>query len=400
MKTNRLLAITVTPFALWLAAGVSALAQGVSGLPPDVYADSRNRLPLPMRDELSDAHKKAYDAAFAHTGSLEGLRGMAGVVLHGSSGEIRFESPAGRRLTELAILVGARNAEQNFEWSLHVGEALRQGLEKNIIDIVRLKQPPATWGNAIGEKEAAIITLGREMAEQHRVSSQTYARALKALGKVALVDLSITMATRANETPLIWVDQHMPLDFVEVAPLPINIIKSPPDIFPLSRSRLRQREGQRPPTPGRTLSPPGMGPGQIALTQAGGKYLDIMVGKPLRALALLVTARELDQQVMWTEHEPEARKLGLSAAAIEAVRDRKPTTGLPAKEAIVIQMGRELLGAHHVAPETYAKAVDLFGERDALDLATEIGEHAEEAGLLNIFDQQLPAGVKPLLPMQ
>ena len=54
---------------------------------------------------------------------------------------------------------------------------------------------------------------------------------------------------------------------------------------------------------------------------------------------------------------------------------------------------------HHVAPETYVMAVDLFGERDALDLATEIGEHAEEAGLLNIFDQQLPAGVKPLLPM-
>jgi alkylhydroperoxidase family enzyme len=318
-----------------------------------------------------------------------------GLLLHGSSGEIRFESPAGRRLTELAILVGARHAEQNFEWSLHMDEALRQGLEKNIIDIVRLKQPVV----GIGEKEAAIITLGREMAEQHRVSSETYARALKALGKVALVDMAITLAIRANETPLIWVDQHMPLDYVSAAPLPIDIIDSPPDIFPQSRNRVRQREGQRPPTPGRTLAPYGMGPGQIQLTQAGGKYLDIMVGKPLRALALLVTARELDQQVMWTEHEPEARKLGLSAEAIEVVRDRKPTTGLPAKEAIVIQMGREMINVHHVAPETYVEAVDLFGERDALDLATEIGEHAEEAGLLNIFDQQLPAGVKPLLPM-
>jgi hypothetical protein len=66
---------------------------------------------------------------------------------------------------------------------------------------------------------------------------------------------------------------------------------------------------------------------------------------------------------------------------------------------MVIQMGRELLSVHHVSPKTYAKAVDLFGERDALDLATEIGEHAEEAGILNAFDQQLPAGVKPLLPM-
>jgi alkylhydroperoxidase family enzyme len=395
MKFIRLLALMLITSTVWFATGVPVAAQGGPGLPPDVYADSGNRLPLPIREELDDKHKKSYDDAYARTGSVEGLRGMAGIMLHGSSGDIRFESPAGRRLTELAILVGARHAEQNFEWSLHMDEALRQGLEKNIIDIVRLKQPAV----GIGEKEAAIITLGREMAEQHRVSPETYARALKALGKVALVDLAFTMARRANETPLIWVDQHMPLGYVSAAPLPIDIIESPPDIFPQSRSRVRQREGQRPPTPGRTLAPYGMGPGQIALTQAGGKYLDIMVGKPLRALALLVTARELDQQVMWTEHEPEARKLGLSAEAIEIVRDRKPTTGLTAKEAIVIKMGRELLNVHHVAPETYAEAVDLFGERDALDLATEIGEHAEEAGLLNVFDQQLPAGVQPLLPM-
>jgi hypothetical protein len=395
MKFIRLLALMLITSTIWFATGSLVAAQGGPGLPPDVYADSGNRLPLPIREQLDDKHKKSYDAAYAHTNSVEGLRGMAGIMLHGSSGDIRFESPAGRRLTELAILVGARHAEQNFEWSLHMDEALRQGLEKNIIDIVRLKQPAV----GIGEKEAAIITLGREMAEQHRVSPETYARALKALGKVALVDMAYTMARRANETPLIWVDQHMPLGYVSAAPLPIDIIESPPDIFPQSRSRLRQREGQRPPTPGRTLAPYGMGPGQIALTQAGGKYLDIMVGKPLRALALLVTARELNQQVMWTEHEPEARELGLSAEAIEVVRDRKPTTGLTAKEAIVIKMGREMLNVHHVSPETYAEAVDLFGERDALDLATEIGEHAEEAGLLNVFDQQLPAGVQPLLPM-
>ena len=395
MKFNCLLALTLTTCTIWLAASAPAVAQGGPGLPSDVYADSKNRLPLLMRDELDDKHKQSYDAAYARTNSVEGLHGMAGIILHGSSGNIRFESPAGRRLIKLAILVGARNGEQHFEWSLHVDEAIRQGLEMNIIDIVRLKQPPV----GIGEKEAAIITLSREMAEQHRVSPQTYARALKALGKVALVDIAITVSRRANQTPLIWLDQHMSLDYVDVAPLPINIIKSPPDIFPQSRSRIRQREGQRPPVPGRTLAPFGKGPGQISLTQTGGKYLDIMVGKPLRALARLVTARELDQQVMWTEHEPEARKLGLSAAAIEAVRENKPTTGLSAKETIIIEMGREMLTVHHVAPETYAKAVDLFGERDALDLATEIGAHAQEAGMLNIFNQQLPAGVNPLLPM-
>jgi alkylhydroperoxidase family enzyme len=392
MKSQHSFVMAMIISVLALACAVSAGAQ----LPRDVYPDSRNRLPLPKREELDDVQKKAYDEAFAKTKSLEGLRGEAGIVLHGSSGEIRFESPAGRRLTEMAILVGARNSEQNFEWSLHVGEALRQGVEREIIDIIRLKKPVT----GLGEKETAIITLGREMAEQHRVAPATFANALKVLGKAELVDLAVTLATRANETPLIWVDQHMPVGFQPVAPLPINIIESPPDIFPISRSRLREKEGQRPPTPGRTLSPAGMGPGQIALHQAGGKYLDIMVGKPLRELAVLAVARELDQQVMWTEHEPVARKLGVSAKTIETLRDRKPTTGLSAKESMVIQMVHELIALHHVAPETFAKASDMFGERDALDLATEIGDHARTAAVLTVFDQHLPAGVKPLLPLK
>ncbi len=395
MKQNRLLALTLIISTLWLVACTHVTAQGSPGLPPDVYADSRNRLPLPVRDELDARHKETYDAIIERTGSVEGLRSIEWIALHGSSGNVRFESPAGRRLIELAILVGARHNQQNFEWSLHVGAAIDEGLEMHIIDIVRLKQPPV----GIGEKETAIITLSREMNEQHRVSPETFARAHRALGTVSLVDLAVTLAYRSNQTNLVWVDQHMPLGYEVQAELPIEIIESPPDIFPQSRSRLRQKEGQRPPTPDRTLAPYGMGPGQIALTQTGGKYLDIMVGKPLRALARLVTARILNQQVMWTMTEPQARELGLRNAAIEVARDNKPTTGLTEREAMVIQMGRELLSDHRVKPATYVKAVDLFGERDALDLATEIGEHAREAGILTIFDQQLPEGVQPLLSM-
>jgi hypothetical protein len=402
---------TLTSLVLVVAiARTVAVAQTAGSLSPDVYPDSRNRLPLVKRDELTAERQKAYDAAFATTKSTAGLQGEAGIRLHGAAADIRFESPLGRRLTELAIIVGARHAEQNFEWTLHVEEALRQGLEMPIIDVVRYKKP--TEGvPGLGDKESAIINVGREMAEQHFVSPVTFAHALKALGRGNLVDMVVTMATRANETALIWVDQHLPLDWQEKAPMGINIIPAPPDIFPKSRSRLRQKEGQRPGTPGRTLSPDGMGPGQIALHSAEGKFLDAIVGPRLRELAVLVTARELDQQVLWTEHEPIARKLGLSSATIEVVRDRKPmsvTGGLDVKPlpldldekvGIIIAMGRQLLSRHHVAPETYVRAVELFGDREALDLATEIGDHAATAGILNAFDQQLPPGVMPLLPI-
>jgi 4-carboxymuconolactone decarboxylase len=376
--------------------GGNSVSAKVDQFPKDVYPDSRNRLPLVKREDLDEKGKKAYDAAFATTNSIAGLQGEAGIRLHGGREEVRYESPLGRRLTELAIITGAREGEQDFEWTLHSEEALRVGLEISIVDIVRYGKPVT----GLGEKETAIIMVGREMAEKHNVTPETFMQAFKALGKSNIVDMVVTMATRANETPLIWADQHLPLDWKRVAPMPINIIPSPPDIFPDSRSRLREMEGQRPGVPGRTLSPDGMGPGQISLHGGGGKFLEANLGRRLMELAILVTARELDQQVEWTFHELEARKQGLEPAIIDIVRYRKPATGLGEKETAIIQAGRELIGKHHVSPETYAHAVSLFGERDALDLASLIGQHAATAGILTAFNQQLPVGQKPLLPIQ
>ncbi len=408
MKTWRSIAVSIVIGVVALA-GVGLrvmVAQSSAGqggnspsaradrLPKDVYPDSRNRLPLVKREDLDEKGKKAYDAAFATTNSIAGLQGEAGIRLQGGTEDVRYESPLGRRLTELAIITGARESEQNFEWTLHAEEALRQGLEMSIIDVVRNKKPVT----GLGDKETAIIEVGREMAEKHNVTSETFAQALKALGKSNLVDMVVTMATRANETPLIWADQHLPLDWKELAPMPITVIPSPPDIFPDSRSRLRQMAGQRPGVPGRTLSPDGMGPGQIQLHAGGGKFLEANLGRRLMELAILVTARELDQQMEWTLHEPEARKQGLEPAIIDIVRYRKPATGLGEKETAIIEAGRELIGKHHVSPETYAHAVSLFGERDALDLASLIGQHAATDGILTVFNQQLPAGQKPLLP--
>ncbi len=119
------------------------------------------------------------------------------------------------------------------------------------------------------------------------------------------------------------------------------------------------------------------------------------------ALAVLITAREHDQQYGWTMHEPAARRDGLDPAVIDVVRLRKPVTGLGEKEAILIQFGRELFGKHYVAADTYARAKQVFGQRDLSDFVTGImAPQAREATLLTAFDQQLPAREKPLLPIQ
>ena len=133
---------------------------------------------------------------------------------------------------------------------------------------------------------------------------------------------------------------------------------------------------------------------------AGLKSLESSQGPALMALAILVTAREHDQQYDWTMNETAARQDGLAPAVIDVVRLRRPLAGLGEKEAILIQFGRELFGKHFVTAETYARAKQVFGQRDLSDIVVGLmAPHAREATLLTAFDQRLPLGRQPLLPI-
>ena len=116
-------------------------------------------------------------------------------------------------------------------------------------------------------------------------------------------------------------------------------------------------------------------------------------------LAILVTAREHDQQYEWTMNEATARENSLEPITIDIVRGRKPLMGLGEKEAAIIQFGRELFGKHTVTAETYARALKSFGETDLADLVALMAQHSTDCTLLTAFDQQLPAAQEPLLPM-
>jgi len=99
-------------------------------------------------------------------------------------------------------------------------------------------------------------------------------------------------------------------------------------------------------------------------------------------------------------NEPAARRDGRDPAVIDIVRLRKPLTGLGEKETILIQFGRELFGRHYVTAETYARAKQVFGQRDLSDFVVGLmAPHAREATLLTAFNQHLPARQKPQLPI-
>ena len=132
----------------------------------------------------------------------------------------------------------------------------------------------------------------------------------------------------------------------------------------------------------------------------GLKSLESSQGRALIGLAILATAREHNQQYDWTMNEPIALKDGLAPAVIDVVRHQRPLTGLGEKEATLIQFVRELFQQHYVTAATYARAKRVFGQRDLSDFVVgPIAQHARDACMLTAFDQRLPAGQKPLLPV-
>lgn len=162
------------------------------GLAPDLFADSRNRMPLVTRDELNDLGKRLYDEAVNDSRSIVGLRGPGGIRLRSPeltelsrpvNRWLRYDAGLDRRLAELAILASARETDQHFEWYAHEGVALKEGADPAVIDVIRYRKPLT----GLGEKEATLIALAREAMGSHSVRPETFAAGLRLFGAEGLI---------------------------------------------------------------------------------------------------------------------------------------------------------------------------------------------------------------------
>jgi 4-carboxymuconolactone decarboxylase len=81
-------------------------------------------------------------------------------------------------LTEMAILIAAREWTQQFEWNAHEPAAVKAGLKPEIIGAIREGRRP----RQMSEPEEALYDLCAELHHTRSVSDTTYERAVKALG--------------------------------------------------------------------------------------------------------------------------------------------------------------------------------------------------------------------------
>jgi 4-carboxymuconolactone decarboxylase len=185
-----------------------AAAQTRAAMPADIDPQSGFRLPLPKREDLDDAGKKIYDDASRPGASLVGLQGPPGIYLHSPRNgsllrainrQLRFESGIAPRIREIAILVTAREMDSQFEWVAHEPEALKEGVPQGTIDAIKHRR--GTSG--LDERDAAVITFGRQLWRDHRVDSATFARAKALFGPQQLVDIVLLMGNYSGTAALL-----------------------------------------------------------------------------------------------------------------------------------------------------------------------------------------------------
>jgi 4-carboxymuconolactone decarboxylase len=98
---------------------------------------------------------------------------------------LRYRSAIGVRLSELAILVTAREWGQQVEWAIHAPIARQVGITADVIGAIARRQRP----KAMLVDEEVVYDFCMELHRDKRVSDRVYKDALALFGEQGVVDL-------------------------------------------------------------------------------------------------------------------------------------------------------------------------------------------------------------------
>lgn len=154
---------------------------------------SKDRMPHLTADQMTTDQKRA-ETEFRESRGY-GLLGPFSVMLRSpevmlrakAMGDyLRFRNVLPKRVSEMVILITAREWTQQFEWSHHYKYAREAGLATEIADAIAQGRRP----ERMSEDEAAAYDFSCELHRHRSVSDATYARALALFGEQGIIDLT------------------------------------------------------------------------------------------------------------------------------------------------------------------------------------------------------------------
>ena len=126
---------------------------------------------------------------------------------------------------------------------------------------------------------------------------------------------------------------------------------------------------------------------------------ELTLPQNVQELAILATARQMDCPYVWNAHAPMARKAGVSAELVDAMRERAPLPAMADDESAVVTFVTEMLSGHKISQGAYDAAIEQFGIRQTVDLIALAGQYMTNACFLNAFEVPLPETAEPVLPV-
>jgi len=127
--------------------------------------------------------------------------------LSAMSDYLRWNSSLPARLSELAILITAREWTAQYEWFAHYPLALKGGLDPKVADAIAAGKRP----DSMKDDEAALYDLATSLYRDKKVSDPVYKAALEKFGESGIMDIigiigyydlvSMTLITMQAEAP-------------------------------------------------------------------------------------------------------------------------------------------------------------------------------------------------------
>jgi 4-carboxymuconolactone decarboxylase len=164
----------------------------VFGVLPLAGAKAQDRLQAIPADKMTDVQKKTV-AEYKQIRKTDLGAGPFGVLLRVPDYvvpalEMRLHnlnnSALSRKLTEMAILIAARNWTNNFEWNAHSTLAAQEKLSPAIVSAIAQGRRP----EHMADDEEILYDFCTELLHNQSVSDATYARALAKFGEPGVVE--------------------------------------------------------------------------------------------------------------------------------------------------------------------------------------------------------------------
>jgi len=164
--------------SLTLATGAGRAAARLPTIPPEQYNDEQRQAAA----EFLAARKAPVFGPFEPLMHSPQVMSQA----RGMGDYLRYHSALGNTLSELAILVTAREWSQDYEWYVHEPIAIKAGIRPEVTQAIADARRPV----GMSDDEEIVYDFSTELHHNKRVSDRTFERAEKRFGKKGVVDLT------------------------------------------------------------------------------------------------------------------------------------------------------------------------------------------------------------------